>query len=166
MSYVCYGLARTRITLYEADGATPKYRLTLQRETREGMLLAYKPEGPVHQLGSGTNWARHITHRGHRPNLTIKWSHGTKSIRESWTGANWAPGETILTPVALSLIFTWAFQSPCLVEPRPDKAYSFAAQPDPDRRLELKDIAGVAHTGLDLTLIGTELGAIPDWALL
>lgn len=166
MSYVCCGTARTRITLYEADGTTPKFRITLQRETREGLTLAFKPEGPSHQLGSGANWARHLTHHGFRPTLGIKWSHGTKSIREAWTGATWAAGESILTPVALSLIFTWAFQSPCLVEPRLDKAFSFEAQPDPDRALELKDLGGVAHTGLDLVLFGTELGAIPDWVAL
>jgi len=166
MSYVCYGTDRTRITLYEADGTTPKYRLTLQKETREGLTLGFKPEGVPHQLGSGANWARHLTHHGFRPTLGIKWAHGLDSLRETWSGSAWGAPEAILTPIALSLIFTWAFQSPCLVEPHLDKAYSFAAQPEPGQALELKDLKGVLHTGLDLVLIATELGAIPDWVAL
>jgi hypothetical protein len=166
MSYVVYGTSKSRITLYDADGVTKKYRITLQKEGREGLKLSYKPEGAPHKLGSGAAWANTWTHRGFRATLEIKWPHGIQSTLETWTAGAWGAPTTILTASALSLIFTWAFQSPCLVEPHLDKAYSFSAQPDPGKALELRDVKGVAHTGLELALVATILGAIPDWASL
>lgn len=161
-----YGLAQTRITLYQADGVTPLYRIVLQKEDKEGLKLSYKPEGVSHQLGSGANWARKWAHRGFRPQLDIAWSHGLDSTKQGWTGVAWGAASTIITPEAMGLIFTWAFQSPCLVEPHLDKAYSFSAQPDPGKPFDLKDIKGVFHTGLSLSLIGSTVGSIPDWSTL
>ena len=166
MSYVAYGLQKTRITLYAADGVTPLYRITLQKETREGLTLSFKPEGAPHQLGSGANWANAWAHRGFRAQLDIAWDVGLESTLETWGGSAWGAATSELTPISLSRIFTWAFQSPCLVEPHLDKAYSFSAQPDPGKARGLKDRKGVAHTGLDLSLIATEVGSIPDWASL
>jgi hypothetical protein len=52
------------------------------------------------------------------------------------------------------------------VEPHTDKAFSFSAQPDPGKAFELKDIKGIAHSGLDLVLIQTTVAALPNWAAL
>ncbi len=166
MSYVVYGTSKSRITLYAADGVTNKYRITLQKEGREGLKLSFKPEGAPHQLGSGAAWAKAWTHRGFRATLDIKWPHGMESILETWTAGAWGAPTPILTATALSLIFTWGFQSPCLIEPHLDKAYSFSAQPDPSKALELRDVKGVAHTGLGLVLVATAVAPLPDWASL
>jgi hypothetical protein len=166
MGYLVYGLAQTRLTLYALDGVTPLYRITLQKETREGLILSFKPEGVTHQLGSGANWAQSRTHRGFRAQLEVKWDFGLTSSVETWTSGAWGAPATMLTPTALSLIFSWAFQAPCLVEPHLDKAYSFLAQPDPSKALELKDVKGVAHSGLGLVLVATTVGSIPDWSSL
>ncbi|WP_306600763.1 hypothetical protein [Geothrix sp. 21YS21S-2] len=166
MTWVVYGLNQTRITLYAADGTTPLYRITLQKEQREGLKLSFPPEGVPHDLGSGAQWAKQWTHRGFRPRLDISWDRGVESIRETWTSGAWGPPVTILTVTALSLIFTYAFQAPCLVEPHLDKAYSFSAQPDPTKALELQDLKRVVHTSLALSLIATIPGPIPDWASL
>ena len=165
-NYITYGVARTRITLYAADGVTPNFRVTLQKEVREGLTLSFKPEVASHQLGSGAAWAKSLTFRGFRPQLDIKWDFGLTSSVEVWSGTAWGAPADELTPISLSRIFTWAFQSPCLVEPHLDKAYSFTAQPDPGKALELKDLKGVAHSGLDLVLVGTVLGTLPNWAAL
>lgn len=166
MSYVIYGRNRTRITLYAADGTTPLQRVTLEKEAREGLALSFKPEGAEAKLGSGANWAIKRTHHGFRPELAIKWEYGMESTVETWGGAAWGAPAAILTPMALASIFTRACAAPCLVEPHLDKAYSFKAQPDPGKPFVLKDVKGVAHSGLELVLVGEELGPIPDWAAL
>ena len=166
MSYVCYGSARTRITLYAADGTTPLQRVTLQKETREGLLLTWVPEGTESKLGSGANYARHWAHNGFRPTLGIKWDKGVKSTLETWASGAWGPATVLLTPIALSYIFNKAMVAPCLVEPHLDKDYSFKAQPDPGKPFSLRGIKGVAHSDLELVLIAEELSDIPDWAAL
>ncbi len=166
MSYVCYGSARTRITLYGPDGVTPLQRITLQKETREALLLSWPPEGVESKLGSGANYARHWAHNGFRPALAIKWDRGVQSSMETWASGAWGPAAVLLTPIALSYIFNKAMVTPCLVEPHLDKDYSFKAQPDPGKPFALKDIKSVAHSDLELVLIAEELSDIPDWAVL
>lgn len=166
VGYVIYGLARTRITLYDADGTTPLQRLTLQKEDREGLTLTWKPEGPSTNLGSGSGWAIKRTHHGFRAELAIKWGVGVKSSVETWASGAWGAPAVLLTPLAIASIFNKAVLAPCLVEPHLDKAYSFKAQPDPGKPFSLKDLKGVAHTGLELVLIAETLGPIPDWASL
>ncbi len=166
MTYVVYGLKQTRITLYDADGVTAKYRITFQKEMREGLTLSYKPEGVSHQLGSAANWATPRTHRGFRAHLDIKWDYGLESSVETWNGTAWDPPVSTLTAEALSLVFTWAFEAPCVVEPHLDKGYAFHAQPDPGRSLDLSDVKGVAHKDLGLTLIQIDVGPIPVWSTL
>ena len=166
MSYVIYGTARTRITLYAPDGTTPLQRITLQKEDREGLTLTWKPEGPSTTLGSGAGWAITRTHHGFRAELAIKWGVGVESSVETWASGAWGAPTVMLTPLAIASIFNKALLAPCLVEPHLDKAYSFLAQPDPGKAFTLKDIKGVAHTGLELVLIAETLAAIPDWASL
>ena len=166
MSYVIYGVQKTRVTLYGPDGTTPLQRITLEKEAREGLTLSFKPEGPDTKLGSGANWAIKRTHHGFRAELAIKWEYGLESSVEAWVAGAWGAPSSILTALAISSIFTRAFEAPCLVEPHLDKAYSFKAQPDPGKPFVLKDVKGVAHSSLELVLIAEELGAIPDWAAL
>lgn len=166
MSYITYGLLRTRITLYDTDGTTPLKRITLQKEMRDGLVLAWKPEGVATRLGSGASWANNWTHHGFRASLAIKWDFGMNSSVETWTGAAWGTAAEVLTPIALSQIFNKALLAPCLVEPHTDKAYSFLAQPDPGKAFVLRDVKGVAHSGLELDLVATTVAAIPDWASL
>lgn len=166
MSYVVYGTQKTRITLYAADGVTPLQRITLQKEDREGLTLTFKPEGAATKLGSGAGWANRWTHHGFRAELAIKWAVGVESSSEAWVSGAWAAAATTLTPQAIRDVFTRAMEAPCLVEPHLDKAYSFKAQPDPGKPFALRDIKGVAHTGLELVLIAETLGPIPDWAAL
>lgn len=166
MSYVVYGTQKTRITLYDVDGTTPLQRITLQKEDREGLTLSWKPEGAATKLGSGAGWANVLVHHGHRAQLTIKWGVGLESSVEAWASGAWGAATVILTPLAIASILNKAFLSPCLVEPHLDKGYSFKAQPDPGKSFDLKDLKGVAHTGLDLVLIAETVGPIPDWALL
>lgn len=166
MSYVVYGTKKTRITLYDVDGITPLQRITLQRETREGLTLSWKPEGSATKLGSGSGWANALVHHGHRAQLAIKWDKGTNSSQETWASGTWAAPTVMLTPLAIASILNKAFLAPCLVEPHLDKGYSFKAQPDPAKAFFLKDLKGIAHTDLELVLIAETLGPIPDWALL
>jgi hypothetical protein len=162
-----YGLQRTRIILYADDGTTPLYRVTLQKETREGLELAFKPEGTLHQLGSGAGWARRWIHRGWRMTLSIKWDVGLESTAETWDPgtSTWITPTVIPTAQALSSINTWATHAPCRVSPHQDLNLDFLAQPDPGGAFKLRDLKGVAHTNLDLVLIATNLlGDTPDWA--
>ena len=164
MSYVIYGLKEPRITLYEDDGITPRYRVTLQKETREGLELTFKPEGVTHQLGSGASWARRWIHRGHRITLDLKWSHGLNAAVETWSGSAWGASTTITLAQALSVIATWANHNPCLVSPHKDLAFEFLAQPGGGKGLTFRDLKGFAHTGLELSLISTVLVKdLPDW---
>lgn len=166
MSYTVYGLQTTRITLYASDGVTPTLRITLQKESKDGLTLSFKPDGVTHQLGSGAAWAQTRTHRGFRAQLSVKWEFGLESIVETWGGAAWGAPVAILTAMALSQILNAAFLAPCLVEPHTDKAFSFTAQPDPGKAFELRDMKGMAHSGLDLVLIQTTVANLPDWASL
>lgn len=167
MSYApIYGLKQTQIMLFDAPGIVAHYLILLQKETREGLTLSFKPEGVSHQLGSAAAWAKPWTHRGFRPQIEIKWDFGmTSQIWEQVAGV-WQPPTEILTAQALSMIMNLAFQYPCVVEPHLDNAYNFFAQPDPGKAFELKDLKGVAHSGLSLTLVGTTVAAMPDWASL
>jgi hypothetical protein len=166
VSYVVYGTNKTRVTLYDVDGTTPLQRITLQKEDREGLTLSWKPEGATTKLGSGAGWANANTHHGFRAELAIKWAVGVESASEAWVSGAWGPATILLTAQAIRDIFTQAMVVPCLVEPHLDKAYSFKAQPDPGKAFSLKDVKGVAHTGLELVLIAETLGPIPDWAAL
>lgn len=163
MSLIVYGLDRSRITLYDVDGTTPLYRITLQREAPEGLKLQFTHEGVTHHMGSGAGWANHLTHRGHRAQLSVKWNYGVRCDREAWTGSAWGAPSKVLTATAISIILTHAFQTPCKVEPRIDTAWNFLAQPDPAKAFELRDTKGVAHPGLELVLIAVTLASIPDW---
>ena len=164
MSTVIYGLKETRIILYEDDATTPRYRITLQKETKEGLELAFKPEGMNHQLGSGADWAIRRIHRGFRLGLDIKWTHGLTSTAETWNGTAWGAATVIPTAQALSVVHTWANHNPCRVSPHKDLNLDFLAQPDPGKAFILRDLKGVLHTGLELHLVSTTLAKdIPDW---
>jgi hypothetical protein len=161
---LAYGLQKTRITLYATDGTTPTLRVTLQKEDREGLSLEFAPEGPTTKLGSGAGWANQHTHHGWRPTLAITWSAGLTSSVETWSGSAWGAAADMITPIALSKILNAGMQAPCLVEPHLDKAYNFSAQPDPGKPFKLRDLKGIVHTGLELTLIGQTLADdLPDW---
>ena len=164
MSYIIFGLKQTRIILFEDDGVTPRYRITLQKETKEGLRLTFKFVGVERQLGSGAGWAKPLLFHGYRVALSIKWSHGMMSSAETWDGATWGTSTTVNTAQALGVIHTWASRNPCLVSPHLDLAFEFQAQPDPGKGFELGDLKGQFHTGLELDLISTVLvKGIPDW---
>lgn len=167
MSYIVYGIDQTRITLYEEDGTTPRYRVTLQKETKEGLELAFKPDGVSHQLGSGAEWAIRRIHRGFRISLDIKWTHGLNSSVETWGGSAWGIAATVPLAQALCEIHSRANLNPCLVSPHKDMNFDFLAQPDPGKAFALRDMKGLLHTGLELHLISTTLRKdIPDWTTL
>ncbi len=164
MGYTVYGLKETRIILYADDGVTPRYRVTLQKESKEGLDLAFKPEGVTHQLGSGAGWARRYIHRGFRPNLVIKWNVAIESWIETWDGSAWGAAAVVQTAQALSVVYTWASLNPCRVSPHYDLNFDFLAQPDPGKAFVLQDQRGAVHTKLELNLIGVALlPKIPDW---
>ena len=161
-----YGIQQTRIVLYADDETTPTMRITLEKEAREGLELAFKAEGVLHQLGSGAAWRRAITHRGWRMTLAIKWAVGLESTLEPWdAGAKaWGEGAPISTAEALSKIIGSGAKVPLRVSPHKDKNLDFLAQPDPGKDFRLKDIKGLAHTDLETVLVATELiTAMPSW---
>lgn len=170
---VIYGLAQTRVTLYASDGVTPTYRVTLQREDKQGLKLSFKAEGTLHTLGSGGNWGRVWNHRGFRPTLEIKWSKGIDpamkvaaaltTMVETRSGTLWGPAVATNTAIALSTILGSALVAPCLVEPRIDKNFNFKAQPDPNKAYDLTDYKQVAHENLELVLIAQSLSSLPNW---
>lgn len=163
MSYTVYGLRQTRITLYNVDG-TNAYRITLQKEGRTGLELAFPAEGSSQQLGSGADWEIVWLQRGFRPSLVINWPVATESAIETWDGAQWGEKISILTAQARGLIDNYAFVKPCLVAPHEDMNFSFLARPAANDPFKLKDIKGIAHSDIKLTLIATKLTpAIPDW---
>lgn len=159
-----FGLNKTRIILFQNDGTTPRYRITLQKETRKGLDLLFKPEGETRQLGSGAGWARPWLMHGFRITLAIKWSHGLLSLVETWNGAGWDEGTSVNTAQALGVIHTWASRMPCRVSPHLDLDFDFLAQPDAAKGHGLRDLKGQFHTDLELDLISTVLiKGIPDW---
>lgn len=164
MSYIVYGTGRSRVTLYDTAG-TPTVRITLQKETREGLTLKFSPEGQLHKKGSGAAWGQDWQHRGFRPSLQIEWTHGLMTLRETYTSGAWSAAVEIPTAEALGQILNSAFVAPCLVQPHVDHSFAFLAQPDPETAFELRDVKGVAHTGLTLSLMGRSLTAIPTWSL-
>ncbi len=175
MSTIIYGTAQTRITLYDPTSGTATKRYTLQREDREGLILTFKEEGTVHQLGSGASWGRQLVHRGFRAELAIKWGVALDpsigvgqlvTLVETYSGSAWGAAVGINTATALSAIISGAFKKACLVEPHLDKAFSFLAQPDPGKAFGLQDLKGVVHTKAELTLIAQTVADIPDWASL
>lgn len=159
-----YGLQCTRITLYADDAVTPTHRVTLQKETREGLELSFKAEGVLHQLGSGAGWARVFTPRGWRPSLAIKWDVAMESIIEDRAGSAWGAARIVSTAEALSLVEDRAMRVPCRVSPHKDVNLDFLAQPDPATPFRLKDRKGVVHTGLELDLIAkVVMSGLPSW---
>jgi hypothetical protein len=164
--YLAYGTAKSRITLYDSDGVTGLFRITLQREEKEGMVLTFTPEGVTTNLGSGASWANKRTHHGFRPSFSIKWAVGLNCTIEAWVTDHWDTATDIATPMAISKILNNAFVTPCLIEPRSDTAFSFLAQPNPEQAFTLKDIKGVAHTDLSIELLAVTITTIPDWAAL
>jgi len=164
MSLVIYGLQETQIILYEDDGITPKYRITLQKETKEGLELSFAAEGVSRGLGSGAKWARSWCQRGWRMTVSIRWDAGIESTAETWDGSAWVEARAVPTAQALSVIQTWGTRTPCRVSPHKDMNLDFLAQPDPSKPLRLRDVKGAAHTGLELVLVASDLlGNIPDW---
>lgn len=163
-----YGTSYTRITLYASDGTTPTKRYTLQKEDKEGLQLAFRPEGVTHEHGSAATWARTRTHRGFRPVLSIRWSAGLgdATMVETYSGGSFGAAVAIEHATAIAQIVSGAFTTPCLVEPHKDKAFSFLAQPDEGKPFTLQDLKGVVHTKLTLDLIGKTVAAMPDWASL
>ncbi|MBS1771155.1 MAG: hypothetical protein JSS77_16010 [Acidobacteria bacterium] len=162
-----YGSGPTRITLFDSSGVKTK-RLTFQVPEKEGLTLTFTPEGVLHELGSDSDYERQYAYNGHRPQLEVKWSVGMLSSYEVWdTGSStWGALTQISTAQALNWLHMAAFIYPVLVEPHTDKAYSFSAQPDPQQTLALSDVKGIAHTGLDITLIGNVVAPVPDFSLL
>ncbi len=164
MTAPIYGLAKARITLYRPDG-TPSQRITLQSPTREGLDLAFTPEGTVHPLGSGAAFQKVWVDRGVRPALDLKWEVGLSSSAESWSGSGWDVPGPLDTAEALARVFEAAFQRPALVQPHLDHSYTFLGQPDPQKAFEIRDLKGVRHTKVALRLIGTRVGPVPDWGI-
>ena len=161
-SLIIYGTKASRLTLYNPDGSKA-YRVTLQKEVKEGLILSLSPEGAANQLGSASSWRRTWAHRGFRPSLAISWDVGVSSTIETWTSGAWGPATDILTAAALSKILSYGMQAPMDVQPHLDHSWTFQAQPDPGKSLDFRDVRGVAHTGLELGLIGTVVVNLPDW---
>jgi len=161
MRYLSYGVGKVRVTLYDLDGVTPMYRVTFQRETNKQFLLEFKPEGIQRMLGSGAGWANVRVHRGWRPSVAIKWSHGLLSGMERWglLTSSWGPLAEVKTTDALNLVLSKGMVTPCLVEPRLDDSYSFKAQPDGSKSYALRDVKNLLHIDLELSLIGVILEA-------
>jgi hypothetical protein len=157
-----YGLAKVRLTLYQPTGENLT-RLTLQSPTREGLELSFSPEGTAHELGSGAMFQKLWVERGARPALDLKWEVGLSTAMETWTGSAWGVPISIDTAEALVRVFEAAFQRPALVEPHRDSSFSFLAQPDPQKALEIRDVKGVRHIKLSLRLVGTRVGSLPNW---
>jgi len=162
MGFVVYGVGSTRIVLN--SGGIPAFRITLQKESTEGLVLSFKPEGAAGQLGSGAAWAKTWAHHGFRPTLAIKWGVGIKSTIETYSGGSYGAPTQILTADALTRILSYGFKEPMLVQPHLDNAFSFLAQPDPGVALNLKDNKGAYHTSLETTLIGTTVADLPAWS--
>jgi len=169
MTTILYGLGRARITLYSASGV-PTYRITLQIvQDSKGLSLTFPPEAIRHDLGSGAGFARAYTFRGFRPVLLTAWTYGLTSLIETWTPGTpgaWGAATEESTALSLSRIHAASWLYPCLVEPHKDKAFSFAAQPDPEVALRLQDDHQVAHSDLDLCLVASRPMAMPAWATL
>jgi hypothetical protein len=162
-----YGIQQTRIVLYADDEITPTSRITLEKESREGLELVFKSEGVMAQLGSGAGWATRWLHRGWRMKLSIKWAVGLESTIETWDLATntWVQATLIPTAEALSLLIGSGARVPLRVSPHKDKNLDFLAQPDPGKDFRLKDVKGLAHTDLETVLVATELlTTTPVWA--
>lgn len=164
MMATVYGLGKTRITLYMADGTTPTDRYTLQREGTEGMLLTFVPVGVPTLSGASDNWGKRTNHKGFRPRLDVNWGYGTTCTKEIWNGAELVAAGTVATHVAVATIMNSSAIVPCKVEPRITDAYYFLAQPELEP-FRMNDTKGIAYRNVALKLVGVTPGAIPAWGV-
>lgn len=156
MSTVVPTAPPTRITLLDAAGA-PAVRWTLQPVEREGRALRWKPEGQLHQLGSGTGFRRSWAHRGFRQELGLRWGYGLTSTREAWSAGSWAAGVVRPTAEAHSEILGWAAPLQVQVEPFLGTSMPTFAAKAFEAGPSLQDTKGVAHPRLELVLQGVQL---------
>lgn len=140
----------TRITGYA--GETSAWRITLQREDREGRSLSYVPEVATTQ-GAAPDFAIAHLFRGFRPRLELTWSVGTGSTLELWDGSAWGDPSEIQTASALLSILGACEAGDLWAEPYSEALGAFWARCWAEPQ-EIRDIKGVVHSGLKLTLDG------------
>lgn len=142
----------SRITGY-ASGS-PAWRVTLQREDREGRTVSYLPEIATTQ-GSAPDYATSHLFRGFRPRLEISWAVGTGSTLELWEDGAWIDGGEILTASALLGLLSACDDGDLRVEPWRTSAGvgAFWARCWADPQ-EIRDTKGILHSGLKITLEG------------
>jgi|GEM_PF-5481831 len=166
--FLAYGVGQTQIQLRNTAGALVE-RITLQKETTEGLELVFTPEGVARTLTAGSVAAPTAGYKkawrslGVRPSLDIKWAKAVTSSVEPWMGSAWGTLTTIDTAEAVRRVLRRAMLWPCTVYPHLDHAFNFDAQPDLGADLKLVDLRGVVHQDLNLKLIGTKVVAVPDW---
>ncbi len=150
----------TLVTLLDPAGL-PFARWTLQGSAPEGRILRWKAEGNLHTAGSAQSFARCWHHRGFRLELVIRWNVGVQSYRQDWLGADWGDPEPLPTALAHSQILRWASKAPVVVQPfLGDESFIFNAQALGDGP-SLRDLAGVAHTQLELVLEAVSVAEAP-----
>jgi len=151
----------TLITLVDPSGM-PFARWTLQGSAPEGRILRWKAEGNLHMAGSALDFARSWHHRGFRLEMVIRWNVGVQCLRQDWTGSAWGDPEPLPTALAHSQILRWAARATVVVQPfQGDDSFIFNAHAPGDGP-SLRDLAGVAHTHLEMTLEAVSLASAPE----
>lgn len=146
----------TRVTLLDATGV-PAIRWTLQVPERAGRTLSWVPEGMLRNLGSASNFLRHWIHRGFRLEISLKWSYGLTSIRETWDGTAWIGAAQRPTAEAHSEILDWSARLPVQVEPYTGESQAIFQAIATEKGPSLQDTKGIAHARLELVLAAVVL---------
>lgn len=143
----------TRVTAYRAGEAL--WRLTLEREEREGRTLTYEPE-IVQTMGDAPGFVISNLFRGFRPTLDLSWSYGQTSRLELWdAAAGWVDAGTILTQAVVLELLEASESGDFIVEPyvgAESGAFSARIYSEP---AEIRDVKGVLHSGLKIKCVGT-----------
>lgn len=141
----------TTIVVTLVQAGVEAVRWTLQTPDKEGKTFSWVPEGIETELGSGAGFARSYTHRGFRRRLELSWEYGTTSMREEFSGT-WGAAVSHPTAAAVSEILQWGAMGDLKVTAAEGMGLPDFYARAIEQEVALKDIKGVAHSGLALVL--------------
>lgn len=160
MTGTIYGLGKCSIQLRNADGSDGPL-VVLQVVDREGLTLKIEPLGVATDLGSGAGFRRAWSPRKFRVSVSLKWAY---ALNESWIQTT-IDGVAVDLAEGLRQIHNYGWIYPSLVLPHLDNDWQFEAWIDPETPFALRDVKGVLHSDLALTLISRKAVAAPFTAL-
>jgi hypothetical protein len=123
----------------------------------QGLTLSFAPSAKVTQ-GNPPTHRRFVEFQGWDVSLGLKWRLDLGSRGESWSGTAWGGAKLLPTAMAVSEVVQAGRRADILVEPFLGDAWAvFKGRPVPGLDLTLKDVKGITHSDLALSLGGCQL---------